>query len=297
MSLRFYLFTEAGLQRISHRVMEGLAHGEDSMPQFAGTKQRSAEVSIEIKDGKPVRITRASGSYLFFDNEGKVRDSLMQGGIEAMETHQALERAQRAAKGAVVDISAKLKREKWERENRWELSKQDLDQIADDIWKRKTAPAAKHARGSIPKAPSLTFEAREAIRELQSLVFTVTRKFEHLSEQALKGFAHEARKLSANSSDDHIWRGIADAADRRREILARHRTGNGTWYASIDVIRWDPVRQSGESVHSIHQKCDSKKAAEEVARQLLAENAKYFSADCSVEAEVVCDLEWNDEEV
>ena len=34
---------------------------------------------------------------------------------------------------------------------------------------------------------------------------------------------------------------------------------------------------------------------EEVARRLLAENAKYFSAETSVEARVVCDLEWFDD--
>jgi hypothetical protein len=33
---------------------------------------------------------------------------------------------------AVVDLSAKLKRKRWEREHRWELSKADLDLIAAD---------------------------------------------------------------------------------------------------------------------------------------------------------------------
>ena len=42
----------------------------------------------------------------------------------------------------------------------------------------------------------------------------------------------------------------------------------------------------------MHERCNSKKEAEEAARQLLAENAKYFSAESSVEARVVCDLEW-----
>lgn len=56
-------------QRILHRIMEGLVHGKDAMPQFAG---------------KPVRIVRASGNYLLFDQEGKVHESLMPSGIEAM---------------------------------------------------------------------------------------------------------------------------------------------------------------------------------------------------------------------
>jgi hypothetical protein len=34
-SIRFYIFADDGLQRISQRVMEGLVHGSDAMPQFA----------------------------------------------------------------------------------------------------------------------------------------------------------------------------------------------------------------------------------------------------------------------
>ena len=114
---------------------------------------------------------------------------------------------------------------------------------------------------------------------------------ELLSEQALKGLAFEARQL-AKDSLERLWLGVADAADRRREILARHRTGKGVWYASIEVTRWDPTRRSGESSEVAHEKCNSKREAEEAARRLLAENAKYFSGETSVEASVVCDLEW-----
>jgi hypothetical protein len=36
------IFAESGHQRISQRLMDGLAYGKDAMPQFAGTKQRVA---------------------------------------------------------------------------------------------------------------------------------------------------------------------------------------------------------------------------------------------------------------
>jgi hypothetical protein len=39
---RFYLFADEGLQRISQRLMDGLAHSKDVMPQFAGTRQKVA---------------------------------------------------------------------------------------------------------------------------------------------------------------------------------------------------------------------------------------------------------------
>ena len=55
LAVRFYLFSDDGLLRISHRVMEGLARGKDAMPQYAGTKQKVANVLIEMENGKPVR--------------------------------------------------------------------------------------------------------------------------------------------------------------------------------------------------------------------------------------------------
>jgi hypothetical protein len=291
-SVRFYIFADAGLQRVSQRVMDGLAHGQDAMPQFAGTKQKIANVIVELEEGKPTRIARADGNFLHFDAAGKVHESLANSGFEAMETFDALERSKRIkSKSKVVDLSPKLKREKWERDNRWTLSKQ-----SDDIWKRKRAATSKvqQARGVVAKPPPVTFEAKQAIGEIQTHLFGIDRKMEFLTEPALKGLAFEARRLAKNDLDNAVWLGIADAADRRREILARYRTGSGIWHASVDVIRWDDSRHSGESDSVAHEKCNSKKEAEEAARRLLAENAKYFSAENSVEAHVVCDLEWDD---
>jgi hypothetical protein len=295
-SMRFYLFAPDGLQRISHRVMEGLCHGEDAMPQFANTKQRVANVTVEIEDGKPARILSATGIFLSFDGKGKVHESLQRGGLEAMETFEALERSQRIRPSKVIDLSPKLKHEKWERDDRWELTKADLDAISADLWKMKKAPSATviQARGSKPIAPPLTNEARQAIQEIQGHVFGIGGKLEFLTEPAPKGLAFEARSLAANDFDNAVWLGVASAADRKREILTRYRTGSGVWYASVDVIRWNHSRRSGETDSFVHEKCNSKKEAEEAARRLLAENAKYFSAEISVEARVVCDLEWFD---
>jgi hypothetical protein len=295
-SVRFYLFADDGLQRISHRLMQGLALGNDAMPQYAGTKQKAADVIVEVENGKPIRIAKADGHFLTFDKKGQVHRDLQAGGMEAMETFAALERSQRQGPSKVVDLAPKLKREKWERDNRWTLSKQDLDLISDDIWKRKRAsrPKVQQAKGVVPKPPPMTFEAKQAIREIQTHIFGIDSKMEFLTEPALKGFAFEARRLAENDLDNAVWRGIAEAADRRREILARYRTGSGVWYASVDVIRWDNSRHTGKSESFAHERCNSKREAEEAARRLLAENAKYFSAESSVEARVVCDLEWFD---
>jgi hypothetical protein len=91
LAVRFYLFSDDGLLRISHRLMEGLARGKDAMPQYAGTKQKVANVIVEMDKGKPVRLGRADGTFLKFDAAGQVHKDLVASGMAAMETYQAPE--------------------------------------------------------------------------------------------------------------------------------------------------------------------------------------------------------------
>jgi hypothetical protein len=228
LGVRFYLFTDEGLQRISQRLMEGLAHGKDAMPQFAGTRQKVANVLVEMEGAKPVKIERADGSFLTFDENGQVHKDLIASGFAAMETYRALERAQRSPEpGKVVDLSPKLNREKWERENRWTLSKEDLDLIADDIWNRKRAgaPKVQRATGIAPKPPTMTWEAKEAIKDIQSKIWSIGGKLEHLAEPSLKGVSFEALQMAKADQNSPLWRAVSEYADLRREILKRHRTG------------------------------------------------------------------------
>jgi hypothetical protein len=245
LAVRFYLFAEDGLQRISHRLMEGLAHGKDAIPQYSGTRQKVANVIVEMDAGKPVRIEKADGSFLRFDEQGQVHHDLVASGFAAMETYRALERVNRTtATGKVVDLSPKLNREKWERENRWTLSKEDLDAIADDIWKRKKAasPKVQQAKGVLEKPPAVTWEAKQAIKDIQTHIWSIETKIENLSEPALKGLSFEARKNAKNDSNA-IWRAVSEAADLKQEILSRHRTGRGIWYASNPMGCDQPQRR------------------------------------------------------
>ena len=70
-SLRFYLFADDGLQRISQRVMEGLCHGRDAMPQFAKTKQRVANVVVELENGNRPDFGKQPGPSCILTTKGK----------------------------------------------------------------------------------------------------------------------------------------------------------------------------------------------------------------------------------
>ncbi len=138
-SFRYYLFTNKGLQRVSKRLMGELCRGREAMPQFAGTTQKVVEVWIELDSKIPVGIRRLTGSYLRFDEKGLVH-SLANGAIEALDTYRDMEAAKRAPPSKIVDLTPQLNRRKWEREYRWELSKEQLDLIENDIWKVTVGP-------------------------------------------------------------------------------------------------------------------------------------------------------------
>jgi hypothetical protein len=53
----------------------------------------------------------------------------------------------------------------------------------------------------------------------------------------------------------------------------------------------DVTHHSGDATARFHERCNSKKEAEEVARRMLVETAQYFNAEHIVEASVVCELE------
>jgi uncharacterized OsmC-like protein len=86
---------------------------------------------------------------------------------------------------------------------------------------------------------------------------------------------------------------VAALADRKREILARHRTGKGVWFAVIEGTREGRGSEPGELFDIAFAKCESLKAAEVAARELLVEHAKDFSSVIGIMPHVYNDLEWS----
>jgi hypothetical protein len=120
-------------------------------------------------------------------------------------------------------------------------------------------------------------------------MFRIIGQIERLTEPALKGLAFEA---NARAEDDPLWSGIVVAAERKREILRRHRTGKGVWYAVIEGVRSERGSNTGEIFTIDHERCDSLKAAEAAARRLLIKNAGYFCELIGIESHVYSELEW-----
>jgi hypothetical protein len=140
--------------------------------------------------------------------------------------------------------------------------------------------------GSTQKAATITVESND---EGVAGIVEAVGEFWRLTEPALKGFAFE---VNGRAQDDPVWSGIAVAAERRREILRRYRTGKGVWYAVIEGVRSERGSNTGEIFTIDHERCDSLKAAEAAARRLLVKNAGHFSELIGVEPHVYSELEW-----
>ncbi|GGF82314.1 hypothetical protein GCM10007301_48020 [Azorhizobium oxalatiphilum] len=90
-------------------------------------------------------------------------------------------------------------------------------------------------------------------------------------------------------------RGAAEEVERLREIGARHCTGRGDLYAVVEVFQWEEMKREGQSIKVATDRCKGKRAAIERSRVLLAENAHLFREQTTVEASVMCDLEFQPE--
>jgi hypothetical protein len=292
-SCRYYIFEENGtIARVPQRIANAMTFGNDAIPEYAGSRQKVASIILENQDGKPIRILNAEGSYWEFDEEGKIDESLRKAVAQLMSF--AFDFKDKNSK--VVSLSPKLKKREFDSQHRWTLTKDDLDRVAADIWLNSNDVRAnvKSVKGKALKKPPLTYEAKQALSEISSKAGIISWQIEMLSERALKGLAFEARERAKMYSDEppFIWNGIADECDRRREIISRHRTGKGEWYAVLELFRkTDP--HSSESFLVKFEKCEGKRAAEVAARKLLIENADKFNADISLDVKVYSDLEWD----
>ncbi|MBB3396657.1 hypothetical protein [Rhizobium sp. BK060] len=89
LSVRYYLFPEGSDPlRLSQRLVEGLTHGKDAMPQYADTRQRVMGVVVQNEDGKPTHLDRTYGTMWTFNEDGEIREGLQEAVFEASTTQQ-----------------------------------------------------------------------------------------------------------------------------------------------------------------------------------------------------------------
>jgi hypothetical protein len=288
-AIRHYLFPEEGEpRRLSQHLVNGLIHGQDAIIEYANTRQRVLSLYIETEQGRPIRIYRADGSIWTFDAEGRIRAALQESLREMMN---AAFSAPHVENSTVVSIQPHLSRRRLAAKYRWEPAASDLDRDALDIWPDgKTAPLGK-AKGVRPRRPPLTYDAKQALEEASRAFFSIYHPIDRLKEPSLKALIFEAEDRAAGDPEfGYLYTAVAEMAKERFEILRRRRSGKGTWYAQLLLIRLqDGI---GETIQSYHEKCTNRAGAVAAARRLLSEHARMFSEDITVEAEIMPEVEW-----
>lgn len=269
---KYYLFAANEISRLSQSFIAELWRGR-TVPKLSGSKQRMAIVTYVHEKPRQARILRVEGFFIDFDSVGRAQESLIRIFLESNQIY-----AQPSA----------ATREKWTKNNRWVLNQRELDLVTKDISGLRSADVFDHKAA---KAPRLTDNAKEAVAAMAPILESIGSRLEGLDEKSLVGLSEYVGREQPFGLDS-LWQAVADAADSRREILRRHRTGEGIWVASIELLDWDIVAVSGTARILTFKRCASKTEAEETARQLLVEYAKWVSSHSVVSAHVVCELEW-----
>lgn len=288
MSTRFYLFPHDDGEpvRMSNRLADDLVSGRDTLKQFAGTRQRVLIAFLTFQDGKPQRLLRADGSIWVFDHEGGIREGLREALALVMDLMPTPQQT-----GTVVELRPRVKRQRLEKEFRWEPGPSDIERVIADIWPTKRSDRLKALNSNMKRKPPLTYEARRALGAVTENFWKVPFEIERLKEPSLKSFVAEVRQR-ANSDPDfrHLYRAVADMAEWQLEVEKRRRTGKGIWYAVVEVLMWrDGV---GETLARYYERFSNRDDAVVAARRLLAEHADGFSHTTTVEAELLTELEW-----
>jgi hypothetical protein len=105
---------------------------------------------------KPLKILEVHGRYYSFDANGNAAEAFQR---EVRQSMDLLPGLGTDNGGTVVDIGPEVRRERFMREHRWELTKHDLDRIAADIWKKPMVAEkvkdvkAVAGRGKLKRAP------------------------------------------------------------------------------------------------------------------------------------------------
>jgi hypothetical protein len=166
LSIRYYIFPPGQApQSLSRRVVEGLTSGDDAMPAYADTRQRILMVVLENDDGEPTQAIRAEGMIWTFDAEGRIREGLQDSIRDFMDVAFSPPHGDTKQK-AVVDLVPEIRKRRLAERYRWQPTTDDLQAVANDIWPKGGGTKLKAAKGSAPRKPRATYEAKQALREI-----------------------------------------------------------------------------------------------------------------------------------
>lgn len=290
-SVRHFVFLDDGsLGFLPRRVIDGLVFKRDSLPQYAGRRIRIAWALIRNKKRVPQELEATGGEIWLFDEAGRLADE-----DELRDIFSQVQFIETAPTDSNVVSLADRLREKRIAGRRWEPSSKEITQIVHAIWPETAGSAVKAPQritGVLKRRPPLTREAKWAIDQCWSPMFTIRQQIEGLSEAALKAFiAQMEEEDPLDPLHSALSKGIAGVACKQLEIKQAWRSGKGKWYAVAylyterqgDVNRMEDIE---------HVECKGQAASVKAAQALIRKYAEEFTAISHVEVEIHPEVEW-----
>ena len=144
----------------------------------------------------------------------------------------------------------------------------------------------------------MTYEAKEAVRQIHEQNWRLLTAISELTDKSLKAFRQlledkriEYAKFPGDTSLVALYGGFAAVADGELASRARWSNSRGTWYAVVTIFR-EVSKHTSKTAAEFYKKCNGRKAAVEVTRELLAQHAAKFDVGVTVEADTFPDGEW-----
>jgi hypothetical protein len=294
--LRYFLFEEDGtLRHVAQRVVEGLAHGEDRLPQYAGQSLRAIEVLLETTNRKAIEIVKLEGTIWHFDKKGRTRQDWIESAMMASETYRALQKA--STTGPVVDITDRIARRRWEEHNRWEPTPADINRIIHIIWPETAGGPVqrpKSVTGVRKRKPPMTFEAKQVEHECHSPVSTIVMEIHRLSDPSLKAFVAKLEESEEAETPGYreVWQGIRHAAEKLLAISKARKSSKGKWFAVAERFIQGEGHSSAAQADIVDcVECNGKKAAIAKCRELIKKHADEFDERVTVEVQMYPEIE------
>jgi hypothetical protein len=298
-TVRYFLFPpEGGLRRLSGRVIEGLVHGTDRVPQYAGQRLRIAYAVVILAEGKPLRLGDVHGAWVEVDARGLVRtgvnhtDSDIIGSphldFEAVDCGSNIVAAQ--------ETFARRAQARW----RWTPTPAEITAIVHTIWPEAAGRKMKlppYESGASKRRYPVTEEAEKAASKCSRHIRKLRSAIDVLSDQDLKGILSRVEEESQiiGQGTEHLWRGLGGLAEWMLKARRARTSPKGTWYVSVDML----VREGDEPWVTFDMKrlenivCKGRAEAEAAYRACWAKYAGRFTYDTKFEIEICPEIEWD----
>jgi hypothetical protein len=287
----FVVADDGGLKRIPVSTVEGLRFQKAAVPELAGQTVKVVEVRKSTDDsGVPQQVDRVTGFFMKFDEHGNWDKEFEQSSIDM--AFSALDVSLDEGDNKIVDLTEKKKKRKLNEKHRWQPNPAQLRVITNAALGHPRAVQNVKAKKLHEIGPPFSWKCEESYKRLNEHIFPITLTFHNLGENLLRELrAMIEHKMAAELSTQPIWQGIADYCKQLIVMHELRRSGEGKWYALVQIMKWSPDHV-GEEIHEVHELCDTREMAVERVRALTTECLPRLKAGMSLESQVISELEY-----